>query len=683
MFNNITAKRLTATRGPRHSTVKSRLKGEQTGTDAGAIAQHALSGSEGLSPAALVATHTSDITIATDHAGRLIWANAAFERLTGYEEHEYLGQRPGDLLQGPETDPSTVRRISRQLASHEAVDVEILNYTKSGEPYWLNMLINPVFDDSGKLTHFISIQQDITRHKHTEVELQRSRDQLRMALDYGALPFWDLELNTGRCEFSENFASLLGSTPGIDGQFDFDWLLNHAHASERRWLRRAMLRHYGGADLDVTCRFRQEDGTWMWLRLRGRIVLDETGFPVRSLGVVSDITKIQSERVQAEERDRRKSEALAHTTHEIRNLLNGISGTTQVLLWSDLSSEHANLANRIRKNCEILHELVNHTLDLSRIEAGLLTLHPEPFAVSALVDEVRDTLIDQAENKGLRLVTRIDPSVPRRVMGDRGRIRQVLINLTGNAVKFSSEGEVCVCASTAPDGAIIFNVCDNGPGIPLADQPHLFERFRQVDDGRSGEREGSGLGLAICAELVRLMGGSISIESAPGDGATFRIHLPLERIDTEDAAESAADTDRPEEILQLTMGDARILLAEDDEISRGVITEMLGLMGITNLRAVDSGDIAVGAAGQERYDLMIFDQNLLGMNGATAIHTIRDGGGPNRRTPALLMTGNTGDLPENLPESISVLSKPLEWQKLIRLVSDLVASEAPLRDQRA
>ncbi|KZY37896.1 hypothetical protein A3731_01955 [Roseovarius sp. HI0049] len=659
----------------------SRLKGEQTGTDAGAMARDALSGAGLASSAALIATHTTDVALATDHTGRILWANAAFERLTGYGAEAYIGQKPGELLQGPETDPATVRLISKKLAGHESVDVEILNYNKAGDPYWLNMLVNPVFDATGKLTNFISIQQDITRHKQTEAELQRSRDQLRMVLDYGALPFWDLELNTGHCEFSENFAPILGGTPGSDGQFDFDWLLQHAHPSERRWLHRAMLRHYSGADLDVTCRFRQADGTWMWLRLRGRIVHDETGFPVRSLGVVSDITKIQSERVQAEERDRRKSEALAHTTHEIRNLLNGISGTTQVLLWSDLSEEHASLANRIRKNCEILHELVNHTLDLSRIEAGLLTLHPEPFAVSALVDEVRDTLIDQAENKGLRLVTRVDPSVPRRVMGDRGRIRQVLINLTGNAVKFSSEGEVCVCVGTTSDGEITFNVCDEGPGIPLADQPHLFERFRQVDDGRSGE--GSGLGLAICAELVRLMGGSISIQSAPGDGAVFRIELPLERVDSVDAAETTADTDRPEEILQLAMGDARILLAEDDEISRGVITEMLSLMGITGLRAVDSGDVAVGAAGQERYDLMMFDQNLLGMDGATAVRTIRQGTGPNRRTPALLMSGNVGDLQGTLPENVSVLSKPLEWQKLIRLVSDLVTDEPPVRERRA
>ena len=663
--------------------MESSLEGNTSRADEGAVAREALSGSEDIGPAALVATHTSDVTLVSDNTGRIVWANGAFEQLTGYSEAEYIGQKPGDLLQGPETDPATVRLVSRKLAVHEPVDVEILNYTKSGERFWLNMLINPVFGPDGRLTNFIAIQQDITRHKLTEVELQRSRDQLRMALDYGALPIWDLELGTGHCEFSDNFAPLLGGTPGEGGQFNFEWLMQRAHPTERRGLRRAMLRHAAGEDLDVTCRMRQIDGTWMWLRLRGRIVLDETGFPVRSLGVVSDITKIQSERVRAEERDRRKSEALAHTTHEIRNLLNGISGTTQVLLWSDLSEEHANLANRIRKNCDILHELVNHTLDLSRIEAGLLTLHPEPFVVSGLVDEVRDTLIDQAENKGLQLVGCTGPGVPRRVMGDRGRLRQVLINLTGNAVKFSTDGQVCVCADITPAGDISFTVRDDGPGIPEADQPHLFERFRQVDDGRSGEREGSGLGLAICAELVRLMGGSIAVESSPGNGATFRIVLPLERVESDDAAETTSDTDRPEEILDIAMGDARVLLAEDDEISRGVITEMLALMGITNLRAVDSGDIAVGAASQERYDLMMFDQNLLGMKGATAVHTIRNGAGPNRRTPALLMSGNVNDLPDNMPGNVSVLSKPLEWQKLIRLVSDLVTGTEPVEDKSA
>lgn len=663
--------------------MQSSLKGNQTRADEPTVAHKALSGASMSDPAALVAQHTSDVTITSDHTGRIIWANEAFERLTGYEPHEYLGQKPGDLLQGPETDPDTVRDISRRLARHEPVDAELLNYRKSGEPYWLNMRINPVFDDEGHLTNFIAIEQDITRHRLTEIELQRSRDQLRMVLDYGALPFWDLELHTGHFDFSENFSSVVGGTPGDGGQFDMEWLMQRAHPTERRWLRRALLRHFSGQDLDITCRLRQEDGTWVWLRLRGRIMLDETGFPVRSLGVVSDITKIQSERVQAEERDRCKSEALAHTTHEIRNLLNGISGTTQVLLWSDLPEEHANLANRIRKNCDILHDLVNHTLDLSRIEAGLLTLHAEPFSISSLVDEVRDTLIDQAETKGLRLTAFTSPTVPRRAMGDRGRIRQVLINLTGNAVKFSTHGQVCVCADTTPAGDITFTVSDNGPGIPKADQPHLFERFRQVDDGRSGEREGSGLGLAICAELVRLMGGAISVESEPGLGATFRIELPLERLESDEAPETTADTDRPEEILDIAMGDARILLAEDDEISRGVITEMLSLMGITKLHAVESGDIAVGAAGQERYDLMMFDQNLLGMNGATAVHTIRNGTGPNRRTPALLMSGNVSDLPETLPENVSVLSKPLEWQKLIRLVSDLVTGTAQPADKTA
>ncbi|MEQ9258846.1 MAG: ATP-binding protein [Roseovarius sp.] len=628
-------------------------------------------------PSSLVAMHTSDITLVSDAYGRLIWANDAFERVTGYSPDEYLGHKPGDLLQGPETSPETVREVSRKLARHEPVDVEILNYAKNGASHWLRMRINPVFGAGGQLTNFIAIEQDISRQKETEVALQRSRDQLQLVLEYGALPYWDLDLATQRCEVSENFAPLIGFEPAPNGEMDFDWLTGRAHPADARKLRLALMRHARGDDLDTTCRFRTADQGWKWLRLRGRLLCDDVGFPERSIGVVNDVTKLQSARLQAEERDRRKSETLAHTTHEIRNLLNGISGTTQVMLRARLSEEHSRLAQRIHNNCNILRDLVNHTLDLSRIEAGLLTLNDEPFNVIGLLNEVRDTLIDQAQNKGITLEIGHGPGIPSRVTGDRSRIRQVLLNLAGNALKFTTEGKVRVCAGMVDTGEIVFRVRDTGPGIPKAEQPHLFERFRQVDGGRGSKTEGSGLGLAICKELVQLMGGSISVQSTVGEGSVFEVGLPLPAAPA-DMLEDCATTDEraPEFTVAPNLREARILLAEDDEISRNLVTEMLDLIGITSVTCVESGDVAVGAAEKERFDLMILDRNLVGMDGRTAMMTVRKGSGASRRAPILMMTGDPRALDEPMPADVALLAKPIDWQNFLTTVTGLLAPEA-------
>jgi PAS domain S-box-containing protein len=634
-------------------------------------------------PSSLVAMHTSDIALVADAYGRIVWANAAFERTSGYTPEEYLGEKPGDLLQGPETSPETIREVSRCLAAHEPVDVEILNYAKSGSTYWLRMRINPVFDIEGRLTNFIAIEQEISTQKETEVALQRSRDRLKLVLEYGALPFWDLDLATERCEVSDNFAPMLGYSPVPNGQMEFGWLLERAHPSDLRRLRRDLMRHSRGDDLDVTSRFRTADQSWKWLRLRGRLLRDDVGFPERSIGVVSDVTKIQLARVQAEERDRRKSETLAHTSHEIRNLLNGIAGTTQVMLRAELSEEHDRLAQRINNNCSILRDLVNHTLDLSRIEAGLLTLDKEPFSVVSLLNEVSDTLTDQAANKGITLEAGHGPCIPPRVTGDRSRIRQVLLNLAGNALKFTTHGKVRVCARVTPTGEVAFRVRDTGPGIPDDELPHLFERFRQVNGGKGSQTEGSGLGLAICRELVQLMGGSITVESRLGEGSVFEVTLPLPEAPAERARD---DTERrdgaPDVTLAPNLRDARVLLAEDDDVSRSLVIEMLDVIGLTDITCVESGDVAVGTADKEPFDLVILDRNLVGMDGRTAMMTIRKGEGASRKAPILMMTGDARAFDESLPEGVSLMAKPVDWPRFLAEVGDVLAAGRGAKPRR-
>jgi signal transduction histidine kinase/DNA-binding response OmpR family regulator len=316
---------------------------------------------------------------------------------------------------------------------------------------------------------------------------------------------------------------------------------------------------------------------------------------------------------RAEEADRAKSEFLANMSHEIRTPMNGVLGMAELLANTDLTPRQKTFTDVIVKSGHALLTIINDILDFSKINAGQLTLSPAPFRLSEAVEDVATLVSARVAEKNLELIVRVDPRLPHFMVGDAGRLRQIITNLLGNAVKFTEKGHVLVDVSgEVVDGIAMLKVSveDTGIGIPAEKLESVFEKFAQVDASSTRRHEGTGLGLAIGARLVELMGGEMGVSSEPGRGSIFWFRVPMPVHDTH-----VEDENVPGDVTG-----ARVLIIDDNPVNRDILLEQLRSWGF-DCAAAESG--AVGLAFLERasqlgacVDCIILDYQMPGMNGA-------------------------------------------------------------------
>ena len=387
-------------------------------------------------------------------------------------------------------------------------------------------------------------------------------------------------------------------------------------------------------------------------------------------------------RIDAEAASRAKSEFLATISHEIRTPLNGLLGMTQAMGMGELSPPQREKLEIARTSGEVLLTLLNDVLDLSKIEAGKIVLENTAFDLEKLVSGVIDNFEATAQAKGLVLEARIG-DVAGTYLGDPTRLRQILYNLISNALKFTEAGRVDLRCEKAP-GGVEFVVSDTGIGIGAEKLCLLFGRFSQVDTSTTRRFGGSGLGLSICRELAELMGGGITVESAPGVGSTFRLTLPL--IRTGDSIALAAAAPYPE----IDAGEAnlRILAAEDNPTNRSVLTALLQAAGLS-ATFVENGVQAIEAWRNGEWDLILMDVQMPVMDGTAAARAIRTLEAESRRapTPIIALTANT--LSHQIDQYLAAgmdyhLSKPIQAAALFEMISMAIgASASRAQDQAA
>lgn len=475
------------------------------------------------------------------------------------------------------------------------------------------------------------------------VELAMARDEAEgearrahMAEAMGGLGRWRYDYVTNRSDWSDQMYDLHGLPRGA--VLDSERIMAMVHPDDIDRVR-ALVREprpLGAQSRFIDFRLTRADGVERRMQAMTTLELDHTGQRTAVMGVLRDVTE-QYEREQALAQARGEAEAAARTkaaflanmTHELRTPLTAVLGFSRLVeRRPDVGEESRVLVRRILNAGEALLHTINDLLDFSKLEDGCVEIRPRPVGVETCARETLELLAPQAGAKRLDLELVVDPATPVRVMLDPDRVRQVLLNLTGNAVKFTDAGAVTVTVAPSSDrGSLVWSIRDSGPGISAEGVERLFVRFSQVEGG--GQSGGAGLGLAICKGLVDAMGGTIGVESSPGQGSRFWFALPVVAVD----AAEADDVD-----FDVSVNGRRVLVADDNPANRVLLRTILQAFGAEVAEACDGGE-AVELADGGGFDLILMDLRMPGLDGVSAARQIH-AAGSERPTPILAFSAD-------------------------------------------
>ncbi|WP_041674930.1 CHASE domain-containing protein [Ramlibacter tataouinensis] len=568
---------------------------------------------------ARVVEHTSHAVAGLDPQLRIQWINGGFTQITGFGIEEALGRTVDELLHHPQADPDARARQHEAAGLEQGCRVELMNRHKNGGALWLDAELQPVRDGLGRLTGFIEIAQDITLRKQAEQRQEANEHLMRVVTDNvpARVSYWNRER---RCQFANRVtcewmgrerSQLIGRELSAElvGEATYEIVAPRIDAVLRGEQQQFELQE-GSAPGQVTTRLvhyipDQREG-------------DVQGFFVLAL----DVSELRQARDAALEASQSKTRFLSSMSHELRTPMNAVLGMLTLLRGTELNTRQRDYVDKSDSAARSLLSLLNDILDLAKIEAGKMTLDARAFAVEELMQDLAFILSANVGRKELDVLFDIDPAVPAILVGDDMRLRQILINLGGNAIKFTQQGEVVVELRLLGQGGgfatLELAVRDTGIGIAPGDQKRLFADFSQAKASTSREFGGTGLGLSICRRLAALMGSELRLESEPGRGSRFsmRLELPI----AQDLLPQLPAADGVSRV-------RRVLIVDDNEAARALLSTAAQGQG-WQVDTAGNGQEALALLESVRpqeppYDAIFLDWRMPGMDGWEMSRRIR------------------------------------------------------------
>lgn len=632
-----------------------------------------------------------------DRSLRYLGCNPIFARDAGkHEPNELIGKTDYDLAWANEAeryradDATIIESESPKLAFEEP------QTSPSGHTSWLRTSKVPLKDRAHQVIGVLGMYEDISEQRATECRLRESEERFALAMQAATDGLWDWNIQTQSTYLSAQWKAMLGYA---------DHELDNSFATWERLVDKdGRVRTMALID-DCLCgnsngfrtefHMRHKDGHWIDILSRAKIVRAQNGEPLRMVGTHLDITERNAIAMQLEQAAQTmeqhkgalaaaqkqalvaaeaKSTFLACMSHEIRTPLNAIIGMASLVREAPTGPVQTDYIQRFSRAADHLLGLISTILDLSKIESGELHLEHIPFDLREVVTTVHDLTAVSAKTKQLVLAVQFQPDVPSTVIGDPTRLRQVLINLVENAIKFTERGQVVLAVSSIAADRFRFAVSDTGIGIPSEKIRLIFESFAQGDAATTRKFGGAGLGLSLCERLVGMMDGHLHVTSTPGVGSTFEFtaHLPG-MVEKATPSSDSGMQQRCEPVAAATERLPRILVVDDLEENRVIVAHYL--KNSYYIEMAENGRIALEKFQADTYDLVLMDVQMPIMDGLQATGAIREWERAHHRTPTPILALTAHALQEDAQKSLDAgctahLTKPIRKQVLLRAIAE-------------
>ncbi|MDR0881918.1 MAG: PAS domain-containing protein [Candidatus Adiutrix sp.] len=550
------------------------------------------------------------------------------------------------------------------------------------------------YDENGQAARLIGVLIDVTRQKNYEQALAENKEQLELVFKAARIGAWDWDVLTGAIKFNDVYLAMLGYRPGeIRGTIE-EWE-SFVHPDDLESAKAAMERLIDGDDPEYAreLRMKHQDGRYIWVYDFGRVVeWSEKGQALRVVGGHFDFDEkkkmelefeamreqereLRLARDLAEESARAKSSFLANMSHEIRTPMNAILGLTHLALQTELNEQQFEYVQRTETAAKALLRIINDILDFSKIEAGKMEMEDADFQLGDLLRGTVDLLVDRAHAKGVEFILDLPAGLPNALVGDPVRLSQILNNLISNAIKFTARGSVALRVALLENaGATVllrFTVTDSGIGLSPEQRDKLFSAFTQADASTTRKYGGTGLGLAISKRLAEMMGGRIWCESRPGQGSTFGFTARFKLGQAEEGAEEALTAS-----LNILAG-LTALVVDDSPLALEILERGLSALGL-KVQTASSGEAALnllaGAEAERRFDLVMVDWQMPGLDGLETIRRLNELVGPERLPVVLMVTAYDKEAVADKSRAVgikNVLTKPISPSTLFEALMEV------------